>query len=74
MSHDTDVLLLDDDAHLRTALSQTFDLAGLQVQAYGSAQGVLETLPVDWQGVIVTDIRMPGMGGLELLNQIQAFD
>lgn len=74
VSHDTDVLLLDDDAHLRTALSQTFDLARLQVQAYGSAQGVLETLPVDWQGVIVTDIRMPGMDGLELLKQIQAFD
>ncbi len=72
--HATDVLLLDDDVHLRTALSQTFDLAGLQVQAYGSAQGILEALPVDWQGVLVTDIRMPGMNGLELLEQLQQFD
>lgn len=74
ISHATDVLLLDDDVHLRTALSQTFDLAGLQVQAYGSAQGILEALPVDWQGVLVTDIRMPGMNGLELLEQLQQFD
>ena len=74
ISHATDVLLLDDDVHLRTALSQTFDLAGLQVQSYGSAQGILEALPVDWQGVLVTDIRMPGMNGLELLEQLQQFD
>lgn len=74
ISHATDVVLLDDDIHLRTALSQTFDLAGLQVQAYGSAEGILEALPVDWQGVLVTDIRMPGMNGLELLEQLQQFD
>lgn len=74
ISHATDVVLLDDDIHLRTALSQTFDLADLQVQAYASAQGVLEALPVDWQGVLVTDIRMPGMNGLELLQQLQQFD
>ena len=74
ISHATDVVLLDDDVHLRTALSQTFDLAGLRVQAYGNAQGILEALPVDWQGVLVTDIRMPGMNGLELLEQLQQFD
>ena len=33
ISHETDVVLLDDDVYLRTALSQTFDLAGLRVQA-----------------------------------------
>ncbi|QEY57868.1 sigma-54-dependent Fis family transcriptional regulator [Pseudomonas sp. C27(2019)] len=74
ISHETDVLLLDDDIHLRTALSQTFDLAGLRVQAYGSAQGILEALPAQWPGVLVTDIRMPGMNGLALLEQLQQFD
>ncbi len=74
ISHATDVLLLDDDVHLRTALSQTFDLAGLRVQAYGSAEGILSALPEQWAGVLVTDIRMPGMNGLELLEQLQRFD
>ena len=74
IKHDTDVVLLDDDAHLRTALSQTFDLAGLRVQAYGSAQGILEALSAEWAGVLVTDIRMPKMNGLELLEQLQQFD
>lgn len=50
ISHATDVLLLDDDVHLRTALSPTFDLAGLRVQAYGSAEGVLSALPEQWAG------------------------
>lgn len=74
ISHETDVLLLDDDIHLRTALSQTFDLAGLRVQAYGSAEGILQALPAQWSGVLVTDIRMPGMNGLELLEQLHQFD
>jgi two-component system C4-dicarboxylate transport response regulator DctD len=74
ISHETDVVLLDDDVHLRTALLQTFDLAGLRVQAYGSSQGILEALPVQWPGVLVTDIRMPGMNGLELLEQLQQLD
>ncbi|NLY13523.1 MAG: sigma-54-dependent Fis family transcriptional regulator [Gammaproteobacteria bacterium] len=74
ISHETDVVLLDDDVHLRTALSQTFDLAGLRVQSYGSAQGILEALPPEWAGVLVTDIRMPGMDGLELLERLHQFD
>ena len=74
ISHETDVVLLDDDIHLRTALCQTFDLAGLRVQAYGSAEGVLAALPAQWSGVLVTDIRMPGMDGLELLEQLQQVD
>ncbi len=74
ISYETDVVLLDDDVHLRTALCQTFDLAGLRVQAYGSAQGILQALPAEWSGVLVTDIRMPGMNGLELLEQLHQFD
>ena len=74
ISSNTQLILLDDDVHLRTALSQTFDLAGLNVQAFASAEGVLAALPVDWQGVLVTDIRMPGINGLELLEKLQTLD
>lgn len=74
VKQDTQVLLLDDDPHLRTALSQTFDLAGLSVQALASAEGLLEQVSRDWAGIIVSDIRMPGMDGLALLRQIKSFD
>ena len=52
ISHETDVLLLDDDTHLRTALSQTFDLAGLRVQACGSAEGIAQAVPAQLSGVV----------------------
>lgn len=71
---DTRIILLDDDDYLRTALEQTFELGGLQVQAYASAPGPLNDLPTDWSGVVVSDIRMPGMSGLELLDHLQKQD
>ncbi|MBF7731268.1 sigma-54-dependent transcriptional regulator [Pseudomonas sp. N040] len=68
------VLLIDDDAHLRQALGQTLDLAGLRVSSLADARGVAARLPADWPGVVVSDIRMPGVDGLELLAQLQARD
>lgn len=68
------VLLIDDDPHLRLALSQTLDLAGLQVSALDCAQGVAARLDRDWPGVVVSDIRMPGLDGLQLLAQIRERD
>lgn len=70
----TSVILLDDDEHLRTALEQTFDLAGMAVQAFASAEGLLAALPADWNGVIISDIRMPGMDGMQLLEQVRELD
>lgn len=78
MSHPIDpqvqVVLVDDDPHLRKALSQTLDLAGLKVLSLADARGLAGMLPVDWPGVVVSDIRMPGMDGLELQQQLHAID
>ncbi|MCO7610402.1 sigma-54 dependent transcriptional regulator [Pseudomonas chlororaphis] len=68
------VVLIDDDPHLRQALSQTLDLAGLKVLSLAEAQGLAPRLERDWPGVVVSDIRMPGMDGLELLSQLHAQD
>lgn len=68
------VLLVDDDPHLRQALSQTLDLAGFQVSSRADAQGLAAQLPPDWPGVLVSDIRMPGLDGLQLLEQLQQAD
>lgn len=68
------VVLIDDDPHLRQALSQTLDLAGLKVLPLGKAQGLAAQLERDWPGVVVSDIRMPGMDGLELLTELHAQD
>jgi two-component system, NtrC family, C4-dicarboxylate transport response regulator DctD len=68
------VLLIDDDPHLRQALSQTLDLAGLNVVSLADARGVAARIGRDWPGVVVSDIRMPGVDGLELLGQLHEQD
>ncbi len=78
MSHPIDphiqIILIDDDPHLRQALYQTLDLAGLKVLPLAEATGLAERIQRDWAGVVVSDIRMPGMDGLELLAQLHAQD
>lgn len=74
LAADTEVVLLDDDGHLRTALCQTFELAGIQVQAQSSADGLLDALSPQWNGVVVSDIRMPGMDGMQLLEELSRLD
>ena len=68
------VVLIDDDPHLRQALSQTLDLAGLKILPLAEAKGLATQLERDWPGVVVSDIRMPGMDGLELLTELHAQD
>ena len=70
----TQVLLIDDDPHLRQALSQTLDLAGLKVTTLVDAKGLAERIDRDWPGVVVSDIRMPGVDGLQLLQQLHEQD
>ena len=70
----TQVLLVDDDPYLRKALSQTLDLAGLRVVDLDDARSLTARLPADWPGVVVSDIRMPGIDGLQLLQQLQSHD
>ena len=70
----TQVVLVDDDPHLRQALSQTLDLAGLRVLPLSDAQGLAARIESDWPGVVVSDIRMPGIDGLQLLEQLHAQD
>src|SRR6266702_5605482 len=65
------VHLIDDDEDVRRALAFLLGTAGLAVKVYESASAFLEKC-VDFQsGCIVSDVRMPGIDGLELLRQLQ---
>jgi len=66
MTHD--VILIDDEAHLRTACTQAFELAGLSVAAFDSAESALHEIDRNHPGIVVTDVKMAGMGGLQLLT------
>ena len=68
------ILFVDDDASLRAANAQTLDLAGLTVETFADAPGALTRIAADFPGIVVTDIRMPGMDGLQLRAAIHAID
>lgn len=68
------IILVDDEKHLRHACTQALELAGLAVQSFPSAEGVLDELGSQWPGIVVTDIRMPGQDGLALMADILALD
>jgi two-component system C4-dicarboxylate transport response regulator DctD len=67
-------ILVEDEATLRMATAQTLELGGFTVQACASAEEALSLLRADFGGVIVTDVRLPGQSGLDLLAQLVALD
>ncbi|RRV06700.1 sigma-54-dependent Fis family transcriptional regulator [Pseudomonas sp. v388] len=68
------VIVVDDEAPIREAIEQWLTLSGFAVQVFGRAEECLARLPEHFPGVIVTDVRMPGLSGLELLARLQARD
>ena len=69
-----DVLLVDDDAAVREALSQTLELADLQPIPVGSFVAAKDRISPGFDGVILSDIRMPGRDGFHLLDYAHAQD
>ncbi|MBM3091298.1 response regulator [Ensifer sp. T173] len=68
------VCLVDDDSELRRAIKQTLELAGLAVSAFPGAAEALAILNPDFSGIVISDIRMPGIDGLTLFRRIADFD
>lgn len=68
------VLLVDDDAAVREALGQTLELADLDTVTAGSFVVAKDHITPDFDGVIVSDIRMPGRDGFHLLAYAQQVD
>ena len=68
------VLLVDDDREVRDALEQTLLLADYKVISAQSYIEAKDHITPDFQGVIVSDIRMPGKDGFDLLELVQRVD
>jgi len=66
------IQLVDDDAAVRDALSLLIGTVGLRVQAWGDPQAFVDGLDRDAIGAIVLDLRMPGLGGIAVLERLQA--
>ena len=66
------VHVIDDDEAARQSLAFLLDCAGLAVRPYESADEFLKAVPTMDHGCIITDVRMPGMSGVELIGRLKA--
>lgn len=64
------VFVIDDDAAVRQSLCWLVESVGWRVRAFGSAQPFLDSYSPDQPGCVITDVRMPGVGGLQLQQQM----
>ena len=71
--HDNRIVhIVDDDEAVRQSLAFLLGSAGLAVRLYDSATTFLGALPSIKGGCLITDIRMPGMNGIELLHELKS--
>src|SRR5690606_16706623 len=72
MSEQISILVVEDDAALRDAVTMTLELAGHRVLAVDGGPAALDALGRDAFNLVLTDLRMQPMNGLELLSAIRA--
>jgi FixJ family two-component response regulator len=66
------VAVIEDDESYRVAVQRLLKSAGLLVQAFGSAEAFLNSGQQHETGCLISDIRMPGMSGLELQSKLNS--
>jgi len=72
MNDKTVVHVVDDDAAMRDSMAFLLDVNGFKPQVYDSASALLAESPMDALSCVVSDIRMPGMNGIELVRKLKS--
>ena len=65
------VYIVDDDASVRDSLALMLGLGGYRTVAFADAESLLAAWRPDWIGCVVTDLRLPGMSGIELQGELR---
>ncbi|URW75575.1 response regulator [Sphingomonas donggukensis] len=66
--------IIDDDAEVCRSLAMLLAAEGFDARTFASAESFIDSLPALVPGIILTDVRMPGMTGIELLAALPAHD
>jgi len=74
MSRSMKVAIVDDEQDMRQSISQWLALSGFDTETYASAEEALKSIGQDWPGVVVSDIKMPGMDGMIFLKKLMSLD
>jgi FixJ family two-component response regulator len=72
MSKKSTVFIVDDDQAVRDSLALLVQSVGLNAETFASAQDFLDAYQAKRRGCLITDIRMPGMSGLDLQERLSA--
>jgi RNA polymerase sigma factor (sigma-70 family) len=70
MQHDLTVFIVDDDPSVRDALSLLLGVRGYRTAMFASGEAFLQTWKAAWSGCLLIDIRMSGMDGLSLQQEL----
>ena len=68
------VAIIDDEKDMRLSISQWLSLSGYEPESFASAEDALLNIGSNYPGVIVSDIKMPGMDGMQLLKKLMGQD
>ena len=68
------VAIVDDEADMRASISQWLALSGFDTETYASAEEALKAVGGDFPGVVISDIKMPGMDGMAFLKRLMGMD
>ena len=68
------VAIIDDEKDIRESISQWLTLTGYETDVFSDADSALKIIGNGYPGVVITDIRMPGLGGMELLKRLSHLD
>ncbi|AXC50720.1 sigma-54-dependent Fis family transcriptional regulator [Paracoccus suum] len=74
MTRPMKIAIVDDEPDMRESISQWLVLSGFDTETYGSAEDALRAIGTDWPGVVITDIKMPGMDGMAFLKRLMGVD
>ena len=68
------IAIVDDEQDMRQSISQWLALSGYETETYAKAEDALRVLGPEYPGIVVSDIKMPGMDGMQFLRRLKGTD